>query len=193
MDKTKWFCETGSECHTLKEEFVEAYNGKIHPATKEQREQFEKAMTDAGYTFDFEKKELKKIEQKSTAWSEEDEMRFNNIFTLLEGLPLSQNWFKSLKDRVQPQLKQGWSEEDENRINRLIAYFEDKESFTAEDDIVYANWLKSLKPQNRWKPSEEQISAFERAINCYSGISPTNDKDVYALEIMKEQLKKLTE
>lgn len=34
------------------------------PATKEQREELEKAMADAGYTFDFEKKELKKIKQK---------------------------------------------------------------------------------------------------------------------------------
>ena len=34
---------------------------KITPATKEQREQLKKAMADAGYTFDFEKKELKKI------------------------------------------------------------------------------------------------------------------------------------
>ena len=42
------------------------------PATKEQRDTLIKAMTDAGYTFDYEKKELKKIEQKPT-WSEEDE------------------------------------------------------------------------------------------------------------------------
>jgi hypothetical protein len=33
----------------------------IHPATKEQRDTLMKAMADAGYTFDFEKKELKKI------------------------------------------------------------------------------------------------------------------------------------
>ena len=40
-------------------------NGKsIHPATKEQSDQLKKAMADAGYTFDFEKKELKEIEQK---------------------------------------------------------------------------------------------------------------------------------
>ena len=36
-----------------------------YPATKEQRDQLKKAMTDAGYTFDFVKKELKEIEQKS--------------------------------------------------------------------------------------------------------------------------------
>lgn len=37
---------------------------KITTATKEQRNILMKAMADAGYTFDFEKKELKKIEQK---------------------------------------------------------------------------------------------------------------------------------
>ena len=36
---------------------------KVVPATKEQRDTLMKAMADAGYTFDFEKKELKKIEQ----------------------------------------------------------------------------------------------------------------------------------
>lgn len=41
--------------------------------------------------------------------------------------------------------KSACSKEDENRINRLIAYFEDKEGFSAEDDIAYANWLKSLR------------------------------------------------
>ena len=34
----------------------------LHPATKEQRDTLFKAMADAGYTFDFEKKELKKVE-----------------------------------------------------------------------------------------------------------------------------------
>ena len=59
-DNTKWFCETGSECHTLKEEFVKAYNGKIYPATKEQRDLLFQKMKEAGYEWDAEKKELKK-------------------------------------------------------------------------------------------------------------------------------------
>ena len=40
------------------------FSTQYSPATKEQRDTIMKAMTDAGYTFDFEKKELKKIEQK---------------------------------------------------------------------------------------------------------------------------------
>lgn len=38
---------------------------KVQPATKEQRDTLMKAMTDAGYTFDFDKKELKEVAQKS--------------------------------------------------------------------------------------------------------------------------------
>ena len=62
MDNTGWFCETGSESHTLEKAFIKAYNGEIYPATKEQRSTLMKAMANAGYTFDFEKKELKEIE-----------------------------------------------------------------------------------------------------------------------------------
>ncbi len=56
--------------------------------------------------------------------------------------------------------KTAWSEDDGNRINRLIAYFEDKESFTAEDDVVYANWLKSLKERHTLKHSDEQMEVL---------------------------------
>jgi len=45
--------------------------GSFIPATKEQCDVLMKAMTDAGYIFDFEKKELKKIEQNLTVTDEE--------------------------------------------------------------------------------------------------------------------------
>ena len=38
----------------------------IHPSTKEQRDTLERAITNAGYTFDFEKKELKKIKDETS-------------------------------------------------------------------------------------------------------------------------------
>ena len=78
------------------------------PATKEQRDKLEKAMADAGYTFDFEKKELKEIEEKP-AWSEEDErklaesislIRSNNTGTFYYEKDELSSFLKSLKDRV---------------------------------------------------------------------------------------------
>ena len=80
---------------------------KITPATKEQRDQLEKAMADVGYEWDAEKKELKKIEQKP-AWSEEDEKMLHNIIKdvmilhnskTIDGLKCKVNWLKSLKNR----------------------------------------------------------------------------------------------
>ena len=64
MDSTGWFCGLGSECHTLKEEFVKAYNGKIQPATKEQRDLFFKKMQESGYEWNAEKKVLKNLKPK---------------------------------------------------------------------------------------------------------------------------------
>ncbi len=97
-------------------EKVFMYSGGSHcvegtqPATKEQRDTLMKAMTDAHYTFDFEKKELKKIEQKS-AWSEEDEKMFRSLHNLIYVVPdydcdsIRKNelsdWLKSLKERLQ--------------------------------------------------------------------------------------------
>lgn len=51
---------------------------KPHPATKEQHDILFQKMKDAGYEWDAEKKELKKIEQKP-AWSEEDEEMIRRI------------------------------------------------------------------------------------------------------------------
>ena len=85
----------------------------ITPATNEQRDTLMKAMADAGYTFDFDKRELKKIEQKSAEWSEEDENILSNaIFfireyqtptrdkTMLNAAKEAEDWLKSLKQRI---------------------------------------------------------------------------------------------
>ena len=76
-------------------------------ATKEQRDTLEKAMADAGWKFDFEKKELKKIEQK-TAWSDGDDYNLQcmiaKVTSDIQKGNVGRNnelieWLKSLKDR----------------------------------------------------------------------------------------------
>ena len=60
IDKTKWF-HNGAKGHTLNERI----NGKIYPATEEQRDLLFQKMKEAGYEWNAEKRELKKIEHKS--------------------------------------------------------------------------------------------------------------------------------
>jgi len=183
----------------------------FHPATKEQRDVLMKAMTDAGYIFDFDKKELKKIEQSKltefedaikdmmndyrdaiddndatieevkehaayllslipqnpTAWSEEDENLFRCAIDAVEQESkvrtdgcldeevgkMVTDWLNSLKDRVQPQQKREWSEEDKKMFVNIKACLRNaNKDYSAELD-----WLKSLRPQKQWKPSEEQL------------------------------------
>lgn len=92
------------------------------------------------------------------------------------------NWLKSLKDKAQPQPTSEWSKEDEEMYNEVLT------------DIIYTkndlktkgclelskraikafNWFskrhKSLRPQSKWKPSEEQMKALN-AINIFGELS----------------------
>ena len=126
-----------------------------------------------------------KVEQKP-AWSEEDEKLVKNLISTLSNLYARNlieketkekyiNLLKPLKDRVQP--KQEWSEEDKKRMNHIIQFLEDKDrwkdserAFPIEEDI---RWLKSLRPQNTWKPSAAQMYALKEEVEnkIYSGVS----------------------
>ena len=142
----------------------------------------------------------KQCEQKP-AWSEEDERKMDKIYSILgqaadthaysttcrligdkESIEL-QDFLKFLKDRVQPQPKQEWSEEDESYLNTTIAFLKDAKEFkkTAENCI---NWLKSLKPQSTWKPSDEQLRELRCVISGCSFETPI-------LVQLEEDLKKL--
>ncbi len=170
MDNTGWFCETGSDGHTLDENFIKAYNGKIYPTTKEQRDLLFQKMKEAGYEWDAEKKELKKPQRMISAEAKE----------ALYNAP-------------------AWSEEDERILNGLISSLARIGANTRTDStsINYTfpreiNWLKSLKgrvqPQNRWKPSKEQMSQLK-------WIAHQNADNIIGKELMTlyEDLKKLTE
>ena len=126
----------------------------LHPATKEQRDLLFQKMKESGYEWDAEKKELKKIEQQSAEWSEEDKAFLTVAIAVC------------------------------NKYSHK--------------DI--AGWLKSLKPQPHWKPSEEQMkalySALNDAISLYSDkVSPLYEKisrtHFNALESLYDDLKKL--
>lgn len=117
-------------------------NNQLVPATKEQRDTLMKAMADAGYAFDFNKKELKIID-----WSKHIKYEPNSP-SITKEKPVN------------------WSEEDEKIIRRIDSLLYAIHESEFED--IHA-WLKSLKdrvqPQNGWKPSKEQIIALRWVLN----------------------------
>lgn len=202
IDRTKWFCETGSECHTLKEEFVKAYNGKIYPATKEQRALLFQKMHEAGYEWDAEKKELKKIEPHDAngqvsldceeicdnAWKDFVK-RWNE-----EAEKYHDAWLERVKGAVSEKTKapkQEWSEEDRKIIIELIGIFGsavDGEHVAFPYRLLkdYIRVLKSCLHQSTWKPSDEQIEALALAT-----LPDVHMKYQEALKELYEDLKNL--
>lgn len=114
---------------------------------------------------------LKTIKPQQKGWGENEIKMLDNLITYLEGRKdlLEEikrtyiDWLKSLKDRVQP--KQEWSEEDETRLNSTIKHLEEHEGDTPSPLRPYIwediKWIKSLKPQSHWKPSDEQMEALK--------------------------------
>lgn len=99
-------------------------------------------------------------------------------------------------------VKQEWSEEDEERIMELISLLKDAEDYLKEHGNMFSynpmlliNWLKSLRPQTRWKPSDEHVKALNYVVNLMASSESPKENDYYynVFKDLREQLKKLKE
>lgn len=127
---------------------------KVHPATKEQKDALLKAMADAGWEFDFEKKELKGIEKKSVSitdeWIEDywQHHKVINPYSYDKGEEIQfdhQGFVGFCKKYCKKPA--AWSEEDEHRVKDTI-YFLDtaKKHYASVIELdACIDWLKSLK------------------------------------------------
>lgn len=175
------------------------------PATKEQRDTLMKAMADAGYTFDFDKKELKKIEQKTATMSLDEaiehckEKSCGNNACALEHKQL-ERWLTELKELKEQ--NPAWSEEDERMYRGLHNLIYSTPYCDSRKEL--SDWLKFLKdrvqPKQKQEWSEEDEEALEVAIialenmysedsplDCYAGHHMPFDKAANQLKYLKER------
>lgn len=190
---------------------------KTKPATKEQRDLLLQKMKEAGYEWDFEKKELKKIELSDVGHEYYSELLKNDTSDNIADYAyqcvycMSHDWAieNPTWDNVQSACRLGakwqkkhnvsedWSEEDEKMIDRvrgiIEAYAFSQSAVDVNGDLCEKKfidvdiWLKSLKERYTWKPSDAQMRALEYIINNAHNTS-------YSCKIAKElleQLKKL--
>ena len=81
-----------------------------------------------------------------------------------EGLQLALSYFgNGNKQPMEEQEPAEWSEEDEIRLKEAIEVLDESIKYLPmgygfiKDVNLVKNWLKSLRPQPHWKPSEDQI------------------------------------
>lgn len=136
-----------------------------------------------------------KTDEQKPAWSEEDEKYINDILSILLGgrgyrsNGQIEEWLKSIKNRVGCEVNcttiKQWSESDENRFNNLCEIINENEFWGHASKEGFINWLKSLKPQPHWKPTQAQMNALKIVKNGF----PADDLD--AIESLCNDLKKL--
>lgn len=160
--------------------FIKASNfiftdSPVHPATKEQRDFLFQKMKEAGYTFDFEKKELKKLGQSEvTKISDQEEIAEIPFGAkdseLQEATYFIPKGFHAKIDDDKVVIKKGekpaaWSEEDERNMQNIDSVLFYDKTLPEDTCVKLRNFLKTLKERIGWKPSEEQISSLRSVVN----------------------------
>ena len=86
--------------------------------------------------------------------------------------------------------KSAWSEEDESMLQNILECLKNGWRKLPTDILKYESWLKSLRPQNRWKPSDEQMKALGKVLKY---LVNAKGETVDGLKELEGQLKKLKE
>ena len=155
------------------------------------------------------KQEFEKQGELNPAWSEEDEINYNYALAACkyygeakgyadtETHQKTNNWLKSLKDRVGCEVNctttKEWSKEDECYISECIGAIATKDGLSFEEKRKTKHWLESLKGRCTWNPSDEQMEAFEHFVRSFgeSGYASPYDNNTKLLYSLLWQLKKL--
>ena len=93
--------------------------------------------------------------------------------------PVLDLWIAYL-EKQKEQKPAEWSEDDEQILKGILDCYKSM-------NPDWRNWLKSLRPQNHWKPSDEQIRPLEYAIEYFK----KRKNDTTYLESLYNDLKKL--
>lgn len=147
-----------------------------------------------GYLFGLEKQKEQKLE-----CSEEDKNMIERIVETIQDYALETGQIDAETGGTKeplisyinflwslcPQQKQAWNEEDEKMLEGTIMWLNDLEK-QGEYVEKERDWLKSIRPQSHWKPSEEQMEALKN-----SAYGTYQNGDGPALRELYEQLEKL--
>lgn len=174
----------------------------FQPATKEQCNILFQKMKEEGYVWYAEKKELMKIKQKHDDSLNEEDYGIDGLWhaqRILEKTLGEVDGYQTDDGILEhkcaiaavkklSEQKPSWNEEDEKMYNMFRSMAHGTYVVQTQETIdSLLSWLKSLKPQNRWKPSEEQMDALNKAVN-----NPANYHDTkLELQSLYNDLKNL--
>jgi len=168
----------------------------VHPATKEQYDLLFQKIKEAGYKWDAEKKELRKIEQKpipiTDEWIEDywKHNKVNNPYFYDKGDEIQFDHDGFIRFCNKYFQKSAWSEEDENEFKWICVKLQEHHMSLEYTERVRKamSWFKAFKERCTWKPSDEQIKALDNALSLAKNCG---EESAFDLRTLHEQLTKL--
>lgn len=88
-------------------------------------------------------------------------------------------------------IKSSWSEEDEKMCKNILECLRNGWKKLPTDILMYESWVKSLRPQNTWKPTKEQMYMLEWLTTNVLDDGVVGNKAKEVLNTLIEQLKSL--
>ena len=112
-----------------------------------------------------------KVERKGMNLVEEEMTPFQKkVFCIIDTTIEEEQGLKQVCDELlrlahdEIMQKSAWSEEDESMLQNILECLKNGWRKLPTDILKYESWLKSLRPQNRWKPSDEQMKALGKVL-----------------------------
>ena len=186
----KCYCSYDSEdkYREGKYHFIGRPTFMTHPATKDQRDLLFQKMKEAGYEWDAEQKQLKKIDNEiEIPFGAKDSYLQEATYYIPKGFhaEIEGNNVVIKKGEQKP----AWSEEDETTLNGILSCIkhcqdEDIEARYNGNHYVdpkryepMSDWLKSLKDRVQPQPEQEWSEEVEDAISLLKDIAEEQEKD----------------
>lgn len=159
---------------------------KVYPATKEQCDLLFQKMKEAGYEWDAEKKELKKIEDEEYNGEDYGIDGLWNAQRILEKTLGKVDGYQSDDGILEHKCaisavkklyeqKHAWSEEDERMLKWLCRIVHSQrlgKVITLKEESKLGEWMDKWlnhNPQNKWRPSKEQMKLLREVQQALLG------------------------
>ena len=169
-------------------------NVNIHPATKEQRDLLFQKMHEAGYEWDADKKELKKVRQKLTELAKGEDYGIDGLYAAVDILQKTLGEVDGYQtddgilehecaiSAVKKLYEQNptWSEEDDYNLQCMIAKVTSdiqKGNVGRNNELI--DWLKSIKERVQPQPMQEWSEEDEKKRNLLINILNVNHPNGY--------------
>lgn len=175
------------------EDWLKSLKDRVQPQTKQEWSEEDETYLNTTIVYLKDAKEFKKTAENCINWLKslrpQSKQVLRDTFGYEDGRQFGKNEVLGNPEKYGLQRFAEWSKSDKEIVKEIDTIIHGTNSISDEVRKKLQDWLKSLRPQSHWKPSDEQMDAMQKAV-FYFGNSWVSDEQK-ALTSLFSELKKL--